>query len=370
MAKRLGTVVDGHGIAASEVRMAPANIRDVAARAGVAVSTVSVVLNAVDGARVSDATRKRVRQAAQDLGYTPNANARNLRGAKAEMIALVADRIATSAYGVGIVEGAQHEAWRRGVDLIVLGSDGDATREREALARAQGMRCDGVILASAQYEVRTPPEMAGLVMANCRPLGEPDDQTPPHAVPDEYGCGLDSAMELVRCGHRRITAIVSDSYGGHERAEGIRAGLAQAGLELAGIVHSSPLEATAAGGLRDAEHLLTEHPDCTAILCFNDRIAMGAYHWAARSGRRIPDDLSVVGSDDIEPIAESLDPGLTTWAAPDVEIGEWAVRVCLDRDDPAWKRPRRNAFARTLTRRGSATMASAPTSQPGGAMAG
>lgn len=344
------------------------NIRDVAAMAGVAVSTVSVVLNAVDGARVSDATRRRVQEAAELLGYTPNTHARNLRSASTGLIAVVTDRITTSAYGVGILHGAQEAAWRNDLTLVTLTTGSDPSREAEAIRYAAGIRCRGIIVASAQHYHRPPPKGQGVIMVNCEPLDCADDATgpdqpgqdeqtyPPHAVPDEAGCGAEAVAELAGLGHTEFGVMVVDSPSGLRRGEGARAALTEFGLadEESRIDVSSPYDATADGGYQAAKRLLEAHPQVTALTCLSDRMAMGAYRAAAELGRRVPEDISIVGSDDIEPIAESLHPSLTTWASPDFEMGEWAVQVCLDPAHPAWKDRRHNEFRRPLVRRFSA----------------
>ncbi len=335
--------------------------------AGVAVSTVSVVLNAVDGARVSDATRRRVHEAAEVLGYTPNANARNLRSASTELIAVVTDRITTSAYGVGILHGAQDAAWRNNVTLITLSTGSDPAHETEAIRYATGIRCQGVIVASAQHCHRPPPKGQRLIMVNCEPLGCAEDSAeaprgsgrsacPPHAVPDEAGCGAEAVAELAGLGHTEFGIIVVDSPGGLRRSEGAQVALRELGLadDASRVDVSSPYDATAEGGYHATMRLLRAHPHVTAITCLSDRMAMGAYRAAAELGRRVPEDISIVGSDDIEPIAESLHPSLTTWASPDFEMGEWAVQVCLNPAHPAWNDQRHNEFRRPLVRRFSA----------------
>ncbi len=343
--------------------MSHPNIRDVAAMAGVAVSTVSVVLNAVDGARVSDATRRRVHEAAELLGYTPNSHARNLRSTSTGVIAVVTDRITTSAYGVGILHGAQEAAWRHDLTLITLTTGSDPAHETEAIRYATGIRCRGIIVASAQHYHRPAPKGQGLIMVNCEPLDCTDGGSestgtscPPHAVPDEAGCGAEAVAELAGLGHTEFGVMVVDSPSGLRRGVGARAALAELGLpdDESRVDVSSPYDATAEGGYQATKRLLAAHPRVTALTCLSDRMAMGAYRAAAELGRRVPEDISIVGSDDIEPIAESLHPSLTTWASPDFEMGEWAVQVCLDPAHPAWNDQRHTQFRRPLVRRFSA----------------
>ncbi len=337
--------------------MAHANIRDVAALAGVAVSTVSVVLNDVSGARVSDSTRRRIQEAADVLGYTPNAHARGLRASSAGALALVTDRITTSPYGGGIIHGAIDAAWRAGVTVMVLTYDDQPDREEAALRFANAQRCTGIILATAQYDDRDVPRGRNLVLANCQPRDESQTPAPPHAVPDERRAGTDAVRELVELGHRDIAIAAVDSPGDRRRMQGIRQEFERCGLPWVDErVHvSAGHNATAPGGREAATHLLRIRPRPTALICHSDRMAMGAYQAVADAGLRVPDDVSVLGFDDLEPVAESLSPGLTTWALPGYEMGEWAVEVCLDRQHPAWADDARHVrFERPIVRRFSA----------------
>ncbi|GMA21060.1 LacI family DNA-binding transcriptional regulator [Arsenicicoccus piscis] len=329
-------------------------IRDVAAMAGVAASTVSVVLNEVPGARVSTDTRRRIHEAAAVLGYTANPHARSLRSASSRSsVALINDRIAYEPYGGDLIRGAQEACQRLGATLLVLSTTGDPQREQEALDYARAQRYTAVVLASLTHVERELPTSVGsgrgrrglnLVLANARPSGDSADSASgphiPYVVPDERSAGRAAATELLAAGHRQIGALmVGPCLPGVERLAGFAEALAHAGLSLDPelVVTLDEMEATAHGGYAVASRLLDRpgHSRPTALFCFNDRMAMGAYRAAAERGLRIPDDLSVVGYDNLEPIADSLYPGLTTIALPYCEIGEQAVEIALDREHPA-----------------------------------
>lgn len=206
-------------------------IRDVAALAGVAASTVSVVLNEVDGARVSDPTRQRVREAAELLGYTGNDDTRHLRRGRRPTgnVVLVNDVIATGPYGAALIEGAQAAAWRAGAQLVVLNTAGIAERESEALRATPTRHAHAVVLASLSYAARTVPQVRGLVLANSRPRrGEP---VVPHVIPDEAGVGAVAARELIALGHTRIgVATISRADAAAARLRGFRRELTRAAM--------------------------------------------------------------------------------------------------------------------------------------------
>lgn len=312
------------------------SIRDVAALAGVAVSTVSVVLNEVEGARASSATRQRVQEAARTLGYTPNVHARGLRARGASTIAFLSDGVATGPYAGGLLQGVQEACWQRDLTLVVLNTDSRPDRERTAWAHLAGQRLDGVLLASVAQRPREVPDGFDVVVLNGMPA--PGGRSVPHLVPANREGAVRVGEELAGLGHRRVGVLaVEGSVAADERVDGVRDGLAEHRVRLAPnlVSRSSRFDATAAGGYAAAGVMLDRRPAPTALFCFNDRMAMGAYRAAAERGLRVPDDLSIVGYDDMEPIAESLHPALTTVALPHLEMGERAVEILLDADHPA-----------------------------------
>jgi LacI family transcriptional regulator len=149
-------------------------------------------------------------------------------------------------------------------------------------------------------------------------------------VPDEVGGGRTATGELIRHGHTRIGFInnVDDIPATRGRLEGYRAALDDAGLAFDPRLVLDGMSDTE-GGLQTARKLLSATERPTALFCFNDRMAMGAYHAAAELGLRIPEDLSVVGFDNQELIAEGLRPALTTVALPHYEMGAWAVETLI-----------------------------------------
>ena len=307
------------------------SIKDVATRAGVSVTTVSHVLNDAPGKRITDATRDRVRRAAQQLGYSPNSVARNLRLQRSQMLALISDEIATTPYAGRMILGAQEAASKAGWLLMLVNTGSDSEFEAAEIQALRQRQVDGFLYATMYHrEVALPEAVAGVptVLLDARSA----DRTVPSVVPDEVAGGRTATEELIRHGHSRIGFLnnADDIPATHGRLEGYRTALRNAGLTFdQRLVIARPSDTE--GGLHGARELLSATDRPTAVFCFNDRMAMGAYHAAAELGLRIPQDLSVVGFDNQELIADGLRPGLTTVALPHYEMGAWAVEALIAR---------------------------------------
>ncbi|MFV0430402.1 MAG: LacI family DNA-binding transcriptional regulator [Arachnia sp.] len=307
-------------------------IRDVAAAAGVSVTTVSHVLNETPHTRTSVATSARVRQVAQELGYKTNRFAQGLRTQASGMIGLVTEEIATTPYAGKIIQGAQDAAAARGLTLAILNSE----LTHEPMVDARLVRAlvdrhvDGMIYATVYHDiVAAPPEMheAPAVL-----IGASDESGQiPSVMPAERAGAASVVRMLHEAGHTRIAFLGSsnDVPATRGRLTGYRDAMAQLGLPSDGLELQA--ESEAAGGYAAARALLEpDRPDPrrpTAVFCYNDRMAMGAYRGAAELGLTVPTDVSIVGFDDQDPIGYSLYPGLTTVALPHYELGSWAVET-------------------------------------------
>jgi DNA-binding LacI/PurR family transcriptional regulator len=302
-------------------------IRDVARVAGVSVTTVSHVLNETPNTRTSEATRERVRSVARDLGYTPNRLARGLRTRASDMIGLLTEEIATTPHAGRIILGAQEEASRHNLTLAIINSHLDAgAAARRADARALIERqVDGIIYATVfHHEVSVPHELRTVPAVL---IGALDRQgVVPAVLPDEASGAADLVALLVASGHRRIAFANSsiDVPATQGRLVGYLRGLADAGISPDQRLIAAGVS-EAAGGYTACRELLDRADRPTAIFCYNDRMAMGAYRAAQELGLRVPDDVSIVGFDDQAPIAGSVYPALTTVALPHYEMGAWAV---------------------------------------------
>lgn len=300
-------------------------IKDVAEAAGVSTTTVSLVLNQVPGRRIPDHTRHRVREAAERLGYAANAAARTLRTQRSQSIGFVSDEIATTPFAGQLIQGAQDVARSRDSIVLLTNSGYDRELERREVRALLDRRVDGVLYAAMYHRVvELPPELAGVPVvvlnAECR------DEGVSWVAPDEFAGGWDAAEVLLAAGHTRL-AMVNDADeipASAERPRGFLARCAKAGLDPSDIpvVRSDPRAVTT----RVAARPLLEGPDRpTGVFGFNDQVALGVYLAAADLALRVPEDLSVVGFDNLELLAESVAPGLTTIALPHYEMGAWAA---------------------------------------------
>lgn len=312
--------------------MGRVRITDVAAAAGVSATTVSLVLNDVES-RISEETRDRVRAAAAAVGYAPSALARGLRQQRTHTIGLISDQIATTPFAGRMLAGAQDVARAHGELIFLVDTGGDPVVEQSAIRALAGQQVDATIYASMWHQIVPVP--AGLpadtVFLDCRP----DSGGFRSVVPDDRAGGAAATQELVEAGHRRIGFV--DAADDSERP--IAADLRHAGyrevLQAHGIEPDPALHVHAAvsprGGRAATERLL-DLPAATrptALFCFNDRMAVGAYAAVHARGLRIPEDISIIGYDDQQFIAAEQDPPLTTIALPHYEMGRWAMEVAL-----------------------------------------
>jgi LacI family transcriptional regulator len=315
------------------------NIRDVAKAAGVSVTTVSHALSEAHSSRVNARTVEHIKAVAGDLGYAPNRLASGLRNQRSQILGLVSDEITTTPFAGAMIQGAQDAASEHGHLLMVVNSGLDNELERQEIRALQQHQVDGIIFARMfNQQVSVPEELRAVPTIVLDATS--DNPGLSSVVPDEFGAGDSAAELLVAAGHRRIAMINNedDIPAAHGRLAGFREGLDRHGLRLPAefLVAGHP---STAGGREAALDLLSRMERPTALFCFNDQMAMGAYQAAGHLGLRVPDDISVVGVDNLELIADGLWPGLSTMALPHYEMGRWAVLKLLNElENPATPR--------------------------------
>jgi LacI family transcriptional regulator len=308
----------------------PVTMREVAAAVGVSVATVSLVVNNKKDARIGADTRRRVMEAIRELGYRPNALAKNLVQGSSRFIGLVADAIATTPFAGQIISGAQDEAWKHGFVLLVANTEGNESAEREAISMMLEHKVLGILYSTWFHRAADIPAAlreTNFVLVNCF---SPDGDSRA-VVPDEEQGGRTATGMLVDRGHRRIafvnTTTAAPARDG--RLKGYRAA-----LEAAGIPFDPDLVLDAIpnqeGGYGCVPDILRQ--GATAVFCHNDRVAMGLYDGLRQHGLAIPDDIAVVGFDNQEVIAAHLRPPLSTVALPHYELGVAGVRLLLGLD--------------------------------------
>lgn len=309
-------------------------IREVAQLAGVSVTTVSHVLNNTPQMRIAEETKTRVRDAAKTLGYGPNRIAKGLRTNKSGLIGLLSEEIATTPHAGRIILGAQNAAREHGLNLLIVNTDRDSgDLHGDDLQVLIDNQVEGILYATMYHrEVVLPPNLHGrtTVLIDARE----STGIVPSVVPNEIQGATTAVTHLIEAGHRRIGFLNNsdDVPATHERLIGYKNALKNHGINLEdGLILQSPSEANPAFEI--ARKLLSRADRPTALFCYNDRMAMGAYRAAAELGINIPKELSIIGFDNQELIADNLYPGLTTIALPHYEMGVWAVENFVRQSD-------------------------------------
>lgn len=315
-------------------------MKDIAAQLGVSVSSVSLVLNDRDAGRVNRDTAGRIRELASTFGYVPNQLARSLKSQQTRTIGLVSDRVATVPFSSAMLAGAQEAAWRHGYVLMLVDTGGNDDLQTPAVQTLLQRNVDGLIVATTYHRTVERPQVpmtTPVVLLDGRPDG--DDQSADFVVPDEERGAFDAVTHLIEAGHRRIGFCTVSAY---PIADALRTKGYLRALEAARITPDPDLLVTAtdaatADGVAPARALLDRPMGSrpTAVFCFGDQIAMGFYQVARSLGLAIPADLSIVGFDNQEFVAEALHPGLTTMQLPHRAMGEWAVERILAQIAPS-----------------------------------
>ncbi len=311
--------------------MKSVGIRDVAEMAGVSVTTVSHVLNDTPHMRVSEQTRARVRAVAKTLGYGPNRAAQALRTNRSGLIGLLSEEIATTPHAGRIILGAQNAARAHDLTLVIIntGRESSGSSHKDDVQALIDRQVEAILYATMYHrQVSLPPNLQGVPTV----LIDSTDRAGvvPSVVPDEVGGAIAAVTHLVEAGHRRIGFLNNDDDvpATHERLVGFKQVLREHDIPIdEKLIVSAPSETLPGYAL--ARELLARPDRPTALFCYNDRMAMGAYRAAAELGLDIPHDLSIVGFDNQELIAANLFPGLTTVALPHYEMGEWAVETLV-----------------------------------------
>jgi LacI family transcriptional regulator len=314
------------------------SIRDVAAAAGVSVATVSRVLSpATAHVPMRKETRDRVERAIDQLGYRPNDLARALLQRRTAAIGLVVPDI-SNPYYPPLVRGVEDVASSHHYRVVLCNTDRDPAKITGYLDTLIKTRVDGIVVAGGGWaDVPDRTAVLGTYGTGLVAVGRHLTAHPSVRI-DNVAASRAAAEHLLGLGHRRIAFLggPSSSTTVQDRAQGYRDALKIAGLdEQAAAVRYGEF-AEESGYALTSELLGTSSPP-TALLCANDRIALGAYAAAADAGRRVPHDVSVVGFDDT-PIARYVRPTLTTVAIPTYEIGSAAMELLLaqfEGDTPA-----------------------------------
>jgi LacI family transcriptional regulator len=304
-------------------------IRDVARVANVHPGTVSRALNEETRALVNPETAERVIRAAEELGYRPNRFARGLKTSRSHTIGVLIPDI-TNPLFPPILRGIEDRLDEAGYTSLIVNTDNDPDRERVSLDAMRARQVDGVIAATARLDRELLVELAEgetpLVLVN-RSLE--DQSVPAVTVDDRRGIAL-AVKHVTDLGHKRVGHVAGPQNlsTGHRRHMGFVEAMRAARLEAPPEVIRFGRYFTEEEGARACDELLDAVPDLTAIVAGNDLLAIGCYDTLEKRGLICPDDISVVGFNDM-PFVDRLRPPLTSVRIPQREIGKVAADLLL-----------------------------------------
>ncbi|MEV5724950.1 MULTISPECIES: LacI family DNA-binding transcriptional regulator [Streptomyces] len=307
----------------------------VAARAGVSRATVSRVVNGGDGVR--EPLVERVRQAVEELGYVPNQAARSLVTKRHDAVAVVIaepeDRVFADPFFARQLRGISKELTAHDNQLVLLLTEGRDDHARVARYLAGG-HVDGALVFSLHLDDPLPGliQRAGVpTVFGGRPGWSDEALRAPYVDSDNRGGAREAVRHLAGLGRTRIAHITGplDQTSAADRLDGYRDVVGDADPRL--VVES---DFTPAGGERAMRALLDLVPGLDAVFAANDLTAAGALRVLRERGRRVPDDVAVIGFDDMLPLAEQTDPPLTTVRQDIEEMGRLMARLLLHRLDP------------------------------------
>ena len=306
-------------------------LRDVARLAGVHPGTASRALNAATRNQVNGATAQRVLEAALTLDFRPNPVARSLKTRRSDTVGVLIPDL-TNPLFPPIVRGIEDHLAARGYVALIGNTDNDDQREMRVFEGMRSRQVDGFILATARRRhpllLRAAEDELAVVLVN-RVVDS--HAFPSASVDDARGSRL-AVAHLVGLGHRRLAHLggpqaLSTGVG---RYQGFLAGMETAGLEVDPALVTFADGFSQQEGARRCRDLLRAAPRCTGVVVANDLLALGCYAALEEAGLRCPEDISIVGFNDM-PFIDRVHPPLTSVAFSHYRIGAEAARLVLER---------------------------------------
>lgn len=303
-------------------------IKDIAELAGVSIATVSYVIN---GSRpVSAELAERVEQAIDELEYYPNEVARSLRGQRTSTVGLIVPDSANPFFAE-IAKGVEDAGFEAGYTVVLCNSNLTLDRELAYLETLLSKQVDGVII----HPTTTRLEQVNLLIKNQIPVAilsrDAGDMDVDTFRIDNRQAGHDATEHLIDLGHQSIACIkpLSGTNPSAQRVDGYLEALANASIPMNAELLVQG-DNTIQGGELATEQLINSNVPFTGIFACNDAMAIGAMRALREAGCSVPDDISVIGFDDIQ-LASYIQPALTTISNPKYELGSMAIRKLLDR---------------------------------------
>ena len=301
----------------------------IAKLANVSQATVSIVLRGDPNGFFPASTQAAVSRVAKNLGYVPNRAAQILRTKKTRAIACIVPDI-TNPFYPALERGAQNRAEANGYDLLIYNTDGVRAKELKCLDRLLQGCVDGIVGIFFHLTAREFLPLFERNIAIVRIEARPQSMGPwplDNLFVDNVAAARAATDYLLDKGHRKVAMIAANAGPYSARVTGYRDALKARGLPTTIV---SGMEFSEAQGYQSTFHLMRRAKPPTAIFAGNDIMAIGALMAARDAGRKVPDDLAVVGFDDI-PIARLVSPPLTTISQSQQKLGNRAVEMILER---------------------------------------
>jgi LacI family transcriptional regulator len=324
-----------------EAQMRHATLADVAKAAGVSVSLVSLVLSGKAAKRCSPAIEAKIKKTAKDLGYRTNRLARSLKEQQTRTLGMLSIEVATTPYAGQLLLAAQKTARSHDYELLFVEVENNPKSIEEALGLLAEHQVAGTLIAAFFHsEIKLPKSTPkNLVFANCFPSRGKF----PTFIPAEHDSFIQSLKVLGIAGHKNVGLIID----GYEwpAVKGRTKAFFDAAQNFGWVRPKERIytvsDTISEQGYRATLEMMLRDPEITAIACYNDPLAMGAYQALLELKISIPDQVSVVGFDDLGLISGGLRPGLTTVRLPHYQMGREAVehliRICEDKDEHPMK---------------------------------
>jgi len=330
----------------------PSNLQEVAKLSGVSRSTVSRVVN--NDPNVKDETRERVEAIMRQLNYQPNAAARSLAAGRTRVLGLVipmrVSSLFTDPYFPQLIQGVSSACNALEYSVMLWIAEPEYERRTARQVLSNGL-VDGVIIASSQLD---DPVVNSLIESSLPFIlvGRlPEHPIVSYVDVDNIHSAAEAVMHLFRLGRRRVATITGplNMIAGADRLEGYQQALHQRGLT---VNHDLIAEGdfTEDGGYWAMQKLLSQNPD--AVFVASDAMTQGAYRALREAGRQVPQDIAVVGFDDM-PFAARMSPALTTVRQPTIRVGALAAETLIDMVSDEARQPRRLVLPTELVIRAS-----------------
>ena len=304
-----------------------AKLSDVAARAGVSAVTVSRALRKPE--MVSDDVRRRIDAAVRELGYVPNYLASALASSKTHLIGVVVPSLTNGVF-VEYLK-ALHDAFLlKGFQILVLNSRYSQEEEERAIATLIGHHAEAMILAGIDQTDRARKLLEGSGVPVVQTMELAEKPIDINIGMSQRNAGYEATRFLLGLGHRKIAHIAARvDFRARRRMEGYQKAMADAGLSSDGMVIANLLQSSVKRGAELFTEMLANVPDLEALFCCNDDLALGALFECQRRGIRVPDDLSIIGFNDLDFCASAY-PALTSVAIPRCEMARRGAEIVLE----------------------------------------